>query len=87
MNTFGTVKNKLENVRMALQLWRVRSLSCGFLENHKKRWEKNTLRIKYVVYVAVSCDQQVTLEMHAEMRVSSRKMSFIAMTKLVVPNG
>jgi hypothetical protein len=53
----------------------------------KKRWEKNTLRIKYVVYIAVSSVQQVTLEMHAEMRVSSRKMSFIGMTKLVVPNG
>ena len=62
---------------MALQLWRVRSLLCNFLENHKKKTEKNTLRIKYVVYITVSCVQQVTLEMHAEMRVSSRKMSFI----------
>jgi len=69
MDTFVTVKNNLESVRMAL------------------RWGKNTLRIKYVVNIAVSSVQQVTLEMHAEMRAFSRKMSFIGMTKLVVPNG
>jgi hypothetical protein len=59
---------------MALQFWRVRSLLCNFLENRKKD-RKNTLCIKYVVYLTVFFEtvpsvQQVKLEMHAEMRVS-----------------
>jgi len=37
MDTLGAVKNKLENVCMALQSWRVRALLCNFLENRKKK--------------------------------------------------
>lgn len=51
----------------------------------KKKTGKNTLRIKYVVYLTVffetvSSVQQVKLEIHADMHVSSRKMSFIGTT-------
>jgi hypothetical protein len=85
MDTFGTVKHKLESVRMALQFWRVRFLLCNFLESRKKNTGKNTLRVKYVVYLAVffetvSSVRGVTLVMHAEMRVSSRNVSVIGTT-------
>jgi len=53
MDTLGTVKNKLESASMALQFWRVWPLLCNFLENRKKKTGKNTLRIKYVVYIIV----------------------------------
>jgi hypothetical protein len=67
---------------MVLQFWRVRFILCNVLEHREK---KNTLCIKYVVYLAVSFEtvssvQRITLIMHAEMRVSSRSMCVIGTT-------